>query len=200
VNTDDQTPRSELSDEQLDALLDSADQELLDYIQTSIDPTATLAAIMTDSETSTAGQARRSRSVPSLAGRLAAHSHAGPLIRENNDVLVVFNDDQDDDQDQDRSLDLREDEDAEVPTAAATLVISLRPTAFKGIARGTVLRNNRRHPLTAALALITTSMAGIVGAILTMIVHTHALGWFAGLSFTELALAAMGVLLINRRE
>ena len=71
MNTDDQTPRSELSDEQLDALLDGADQELLDYIQTSIDPTATLAAIMTDSETSTADQARRSQSVPSFAGRLA---------------------------------------------------------------------------------------------------------------------------------
>ena len=51
MNTGDQAPRAELTDQQLDALLDSADRELLDYIQASTDPDATLTAIMTDNRT-----------------------------------------------------------------------------------------------------------------------------------------------------
>jgi hypothetical protein len=199
MNTDDQAPRGELNDQELDALLDSADQNLLDYIQTNIDRTAALARIMTDSEAraSASDQARRSQSVPSFAGRSAGRRPADPLIREDSDVLVVFSHDQDDEQDQGRSANPCEDEE---PTAAATLVLSIQPTPFKGIARGTVLRSNRPRVLPAALALCMTSVAGIIGAVLTVIVRADAVGWLAGLAFTEIALALAGVLLITRRK
>ena len=86
MTTGDQDPRAELTDEQLDALLKSADQELLEYIQARTDPTAVLAQVMASS-----GAGRdtlplrnptftgRTSALQDLERRLVAHDPSGHL-------------------------------------------------------------------------------------------------------------------------
>jgi len=76
MSTSDRPPRSELTDEQLDAVLASTDQELLDQIRSRDDAAATLTAILSDSSAAPGEATSRvpqSRAAELIAQRTFVH-------------------------------------------------------------------------------------------------------------------------------
>ena len=75
MNASDPANSNKLTDEQLDALLESAGQELLLHIQASTDPTATLAKLLAAPANPNGGQADPVPADPANSPGLLAHSH-----------------------------------------------------------------------------------------------------------------------------
>ena len=75
MNASDPANSNKLTDEQLDALLDGAGQELLLHIQTSTDPTATLAKLLAAPANPNGGQADPVPADPANSPGLLAHRH-----------------------------------------------------------------------------------------------------------------------------